>query len=80
MVRFLFLFSSIFLLLPFSIANEMISDLAVDPRVQQFAEDLMKRQYSYDQAFKIATSEAYQCINGNVHPNSKICQSYGFWK
>lgn len=80
MLRFPLLSLSFFLLLPVSFANQNKEDLHLDPRVQQFAQDLMQKHYSYEKAFDTAISEAYQCLSGNAHPNSRICQTYGFWK
>ncbi|EXI62642.1 hypothetical protein MHD_09680 [Mannheimia granulomatis] len=76
---YLFYFS--LLISPFTYSNEEINEaLKLDPRVQQLAEDLMHKQYSYEDAFKFAVSQAKQCLHGKADPNSRICQSYGFWK
>ncbi|QIM65891.1 hypothetical protein A4G16_00070 [Mannheimia granulomatis] len=76
---YLFYFS--LLITPFTYSNEEIDEaLKLDPRVQQFAEDLMHKQYSYEDAFEFAVSQAKQCLYGKAAPNSRICQSYGFWK
>ncbi|MEG9530377.1 hypothetical protein [Mannheimia indoligenes] len=76
---YLFYFS--LLISPFTYSNEEIDEaLKLDPRVQQFAEDLMHKQYSYEDAFKFAVSQAKQCLYRKTTPNSRICQSYGFWK
>lgn len=65
----------------FAYSNEESEDwLRLDPRVQQFAEDLIQKQYSYEEAFEFAISQAKQCLYGKAHSNSRICQSYGFWK
>ncbi|STY62519.1 Uncharacterised protein [Mannheimia haemolytica] len=77
--RYLFYFS--LLISPFTYSNEEINEaLKLDPRVQQFAEDLMQKEYSYEDAFEVAVVQAKQCLYGKSHPNSRICQSYGLWK
>ncbi|HGO5854079.1 TPA: hypothetical protein ACK3JH_000945 [Mannheimia haemolytica] len=76
---YLFYFS--LLISPFTYSSEEIDEaLKLDPRVQQFAEDLMQKQYSYEDAFEFAVEQAKQCLYGKAHANSRICQSYGLWK
>lgn len=80
MSRYALLYFSL-LLSPLVYSNEEIDDrLRLDPRVQQFAEDLMQKEYSYEDAFEFAVEQAKQCLYGKAHPNSRICQSYGLWK
>lgn len=79
MMNYLYLFLIIFIQFSYAnISNIEVEELKLDPKVQQLAEDLMKRQYSYEEAFSKAISEAYHCIYRNKQEISKICLSYGF--